>query len=92
MARSNLSTKTTPLEIIGEIVDGARDTKCIKIRYRDLKSNVTERTVEPYELKNGKLFAYDHMHNGIRSFTVSNIMSAGKTNQTYKPRYPVLIM
>lgn len=77
---------------MNEIVGGAKDLKCVRIRYRDAKQQVTERTVEPYEFKNGKLFAYDHMHQGIRAFTVANIMAAGKTNQTYNPRFPVLIV
>lgn len=92
MARRNLSAKQTPIEVMSELVNGARDLKCVRIRYRDQKQEVTERTVEPYELKNGKLFAYCHMKQGIRSFTVSNITSAAKTNETYNPRYPVLIV
>lgn len=92
MARRNLSTKTSPLEIMSEITNSARDLKCVRIRYRDQKQEITERTVEPYEMKNGKLYAYCHMKEGIRSFTVSNILSAGETNTKYNPRYPVLIV
>lgn len=74
-----------------EIVNSARDLKCVRIRYRDAKQAVTERNVEPYEFKNGKLYAYCHVKNGIRAFTVTNILSAGETNEHYNPRFPVLI-
>lgn len=77
---------------MNEITNGARDLKCVRIRYRDQKQEVTERTVEPYEMKNGKLFAYCRMKQGIRAFTVSNIMSAGETDTSYIPRFPVLIV
>lgn len=92
MARKNLSTKTNPLEIMDEIVSGAKNLKCVRIRYRDQKQIVTERTVEPYEFKNGKLYAYCHTKEGIRAFTVANILSAGKTDKSYTPRFPVLIV
>ena len=78
-------------EVFNELVNGASGTRVVRIRYRDSSGNVSERSIEPYEFKNGKLFAYDTEKQAIRSFKIESIMSALRESDTYEPRFPVLI-
>jgi predicted DNA-binding transcriptional regulator YafY len=80
-----------PSGTMKQIIQGAQELHCVAIRYRDQSQEVTERIVEPYEIKNGKLFAYCQTKEGIRGFTLINILAAVETNTSYVPRFPVLI-
>lgn len=80
-----------PTETMKQIIKGATDLHCVAIRYRDKSMEVTERVVEPYEIKDGKLFAYCHLKQGIRAFFILNILAAIETNESYNPKFPVLI-
>ena len=74
-----------------EILTAARERKILNITYKSPKKGVSERTVEPYEIKDGALFAYDIAKNAIRRFTLSNIISAKATEADFSPRWPILI-
>lgn len=80
-----------PTEAKANIVKGAANHRTVAIRYRDQAKNLSERVVEPYEFKNGKLFAYCLSKNGIRAFDVPNILVAVETTVSYTPRFPILI-
>lgn len=71
------------------ISQAARERKLLKISYIDKKKIHTTRTVEPYEIKGGKLWAYCVAKNGIRQFDVNQIIQAVVTEKTFEPRYPV---
>lgn len=71
------------------ISKAARERKLLKISYIDKKKIHTTRTVEPYEIKNGKLWAYCVAKHGIRQFDVNQIIQAVVTEKTFEPRYPV---
>lgn len=74
-----------------EIIKAARGTTILNITYKSEKKGISERTVEPYEIKNGALYAYDIAKQAIRRFTLSNIVSAKATDSTFSPRWPILI-
>lgn len=78
-------------EVQNEIVKGAIQNNLVRIRYRDKDSNLTERNIEPYEIKGGKLFGYDPEKQGIRSFKLESITGARAENEAYEPRFPILI-
>jgi predicted DNA-binding transcriptional regulator YafY len=79
---------TTALE---SVAAGARNLKLVALRYRAKDNEVTERLIEPYEFKEGKLFGYDVGKEGIRAFIIQNILAAVVTNETFEPRFPVVI-
>lgn len=74
-----------------EIIKAARETTVLNITYRSEKKGISERTVEPYEIKDGALYAYDIAKQSIRRFTLSNIISAKATESAFSPRWPILI-
>lgn len=78
-------------DIYENIAKAATDQTCLNLFYQDKEQNVTERLVEPYELKDGKLFAYCRKREGIRAFKLENIVSAQKTSQIYDARFPIQI-
>ena len=78
-------------EAFNAIVSGATKQNLVRIRYRDKEGLISERNIEPYQFKEGKLFGYDVEKMGIRSFKTENITGAITLDEGYEPRYPVLI-
>lgn len=63
----------------------------LRISYTDKKGASTSRLVEPYEIKNGSLWAYCTERDSIRNFKLSNIGMTTVTNVPFTPRFPILI-
>jgi predicted DNA-binding transcriptional regulator YafY len=74
-----------------QIEQAMMSKKLITMTYVDAKGKISVRTVEPYEIKDGKLFAYCRTRNAIRGFSLSNITAVKQTDMDYAPRYPVQI-
>ncbi|WP_142340374.1 WYL domain-containing protein [Priestia megaterium] len=72
-------------------MNGAANKRLIAIRYRDKDNQLSVRKVEPYELRDGKLFAYDPEKGGIRAFFTQNIEAALATTDDFEPRFPIKI-
>lgn len=86
-----LPTDQNPTERWNSIMNGAAQKQMIAIRYRDKDNQLSVRKVEPYEVKDGKLFAYDPEKGGIRAFFTQNIEAALKTDDGFEPRFPIKI-
>lgn len=87
----NLPADQHPTERWATIVEGARTNHIVAIRYRDKSFELTERLVEPYEVKEGKLYAYCLLKKGIRAFILDNISAAAATDDEYIPRFPIVM-
>lgn len=74
-----------------EIKIAAKNNTLLSISYLDSKGNFTERLVEPYELKNGSLFAYCTEKESIRNFKLSKINAAYSSTIKFNPRWPINI-
>ena len=74
-----------------EIIKAARNTTILNLTYQSQKKGVSQRTVEPYEIKNNALYAYDLSKQSIRRFNLSNIINAEATETHFTPRWPVQI-
>lgn len=77
--------------IMQAIKEAADKKTLLQISYVDKSNKPSIRTVEPYEIKNGKLFAYCTAKDGIRAFNLENIQSAELHYNEYKPRFEILI-
>lgn len=86
-----LPTDQDPSRRWDSIMRGAVEQKLIAIRYRNKDNGLSVRQVEPYELKDGKLFAYDPEKGGIRAFLTQNIEAAVTTDDVFEPRFPIKI-
>lgn len=87
----NLPADQHPTERWATIVEGARTNHIVAIRYRDKSFELTERLVEPYEVKEGKLYAYCLLKKGIRAFILDNILATAATDDEYIPRFPIVM-
>jgi predicted DNA-binding transcriptional regulator YafY len=87
----NLPIEQNPKDAMDNIIQGATNRQSVAIRYRDTSNELSERVVEPYEIKNGKLFAHCQSKGGIRAFAITNILAAIVTDTPYEPRFPVKI-
>lgn len=76
---------------ISEIKISAKNKTLVSISYLDSKGNFTERLVEPYEIKNGSLFAYCTEKESIRNFKLSKINAAYHSTIKFNPRWPINI-
>jgi predicted DNA-binding transcriptional regulator YafY len=61
----------------------------VKLKYIDSKGTITERMIEPYEIKEGKLYGYSIKDDGIRSFKIESVLDATKTESKFVPRWPI---
>lgn len=78
-------------DVIAKIGIAAGEQKLLQLTYVDAKGKPSIRTVEPYEVKDGKLFAYCTVKDGIRAFKLDSIQSAEVHISEYTPRFPILI-
>ncbi len=69
----------------------AQRQRTVNITYRDSKGEVSTREVEPYEFKDGGLYAYCYRRQNIRFFKADRIQHAKITNRTFIPRWPIKI-
>jgi hypothetical protein len=90
MTQQTLLDFTSP-GIMDTIRRAEQQNKVLSLAYKDSKGDVTERSGEPYEIKDGGLYMYCYLRNSIRLFKLSNIMSAKVTNQTFVPKFPMKI-
>lgn len=80
------------MAILDEIRNSAKQRKLLSITYRDNKAQITTRTVESYEIKNGILFyGFDVEKDEIRSFKLNGILKAEVLPETFTPRFPIKI-
>ena len=66
-----------------------RDRRVLRIRYTDKSGNRSERNIEPYEIRDGKLWGYCRKRRGIRQFDLSKVENPRVTRHTFIPKYPV---
>jgi predicted DNA-binding transcriptional regulator YafY len=76
-------------ELTKIIKETAKHGKVLRIKYVNAKDENSIRNVEPYEIRNGKLWAYCRQKRGIRQFSMENIQSAKPTPYNYFPKWPV---
>ena len=77
--------------IMFAISESARNNTILSLTYKAKDGKVSYRSVEPYEIKDGGLFAYDIAKGSIRKFLISSILSAESQDAKFNPRYPVQI-
>lgn len=78
-------------DIMSIIHQAGSEQRILNITYKAKDGKVTHRTVEPYEVKNGGLYAYDINKHGIRNFTLQNIVAADVADTIFSPRFPILV-
>lgn len=83
-----MNSGTNPMN---QIRNAANNQLLVTINYTDSKGIMSERIVEPYEIKNGSLYAYCTDKESIRMFKISRINSAVCSSIKYVPRWPVNI-
>lgn len=78
-------------KVSGDLVSGLNraieEHTLATISYVDSKSKPSVRTIEPYEIKEGKLYGFCLTKNGIRAFKLTNIQTAEFLTRTFAPRY-----
>lgn len=84
----NLAAENRTIDIIRT---GAKDLKTVVITYQSKDGTITERETEPYDISNGKYWGYCLSSQGIRQFTIGNILTLYVTDTNYRPRWPVKI-
>ena len=75
----------------------AADKKIVRVTYQDSQGRVTERRMEPYEIKGGYFFGWgiDPGSNGelgIKRMIIGRITKVEVTEETFIPRYPNMIL
>lgn len=79
------------MPIINKLQEASKKQSTVRLSYSDSKGVVSVREVEPYEIKEDKLYAFCLGKQSIRAFKLSKIHSLEVTNNIFKPRFPVMI-
>jgi predicted DNA-binding transcriptional regulator YafY len=68
-----------------------KDREQVRIEYTDKNGKQMVRTIRPYEVRGGYVWATDTKHGAghIHSFKVSRIKSAAPVGRNFKPRWDV---
>lgn len=78
-------------KVSGDLVSGLNraieEHTLATISYVDSKNKPSVRTIEPYEIKEGKLYGFCLTKNGIRAFKLTNIQTVEFLTRTFVPRY-----
>jgi predicted DNA-binding transcriptional regulator YafY len=76
---------------IREIRKAGKSKHQVQIQYTSVSGRAISRTIRPYEIKDGMLFATSNKHgaNQICSFKVNRIKSAKPLEKKFKPRWEV---
>lgn len=63
----------------------------VKIEYTGRNGRTVQRTVRPYEIRGGYLWATDTTHGAahIHSFKLSRVRKAEPVGRKYRPRWPI---
>jgi predicted DNA-binding transcriptional regulator YafY len=77
--------------VMVKIKQAAAEQKLLQITYIDAKNQPSIRTIEPYEIKEGKLFGFCTVKDAIRAFNLDRIQSAELHLSEFTPRYPILL-
>lgn len=71
------------------IAQAGQERRVIVMTYVDAKNKHTIRTVEPYEIKEGKFFGFCLEKNAIRAFKLDGIVNVSIQPETFEPRFEV---
>lgn len=78
------------MSVISDIKQAGKEKKLLKITYRKSSGEVSERVVEPYEIRSdGKFWGWDTEKDEIRQFFIVNILSTEILDEEYSPRWDV---
>lgn len=80
-------------DYIDVVQQAARENKVLLMEYSSPKTGkyTSGRRVEPYEIKDGFLFAWDIDANSIKKFYEYGISNLEITEEVFLPRFPILI-
>lgn len=78
-------------DILNKIKQAGAEQKLLLITYIDAKNKPSIRTIEPYEIKDGKLFGHCTNKDAIRAFSLDKIQAAELHLNEFKPRFPILV-
>ena len=88
-AVQNVVTTDKTQNVIPTIIKSGIKNVLAKIKYKDANGTITERKIEPYEIKNGMLYGFSSEKNSIRAFKTNNIIEATMTRTKFVPRWPI---
>ena len=73
------------------IRQAGKDREQVRIEYTDRHGRTVVRTIRPYEVRGGYVWATDTTHGAghIHSFKASRIKSAEPVGRNFKPRWDV---
>ena len=80
------------MAVMDSIRQAAREKKLLRIQYRALDGTLSDRSVEPYEIRGGtRLWAWDVAKDEIRHFIITGILSAVVLDEVFKEQFPIKI-
>lgn len=79
------------MDIMSAIHEAMQNTKLLNLTYQAKDGKITSRTVEPYEFKDGGLYAFDTNKESIRKFMLDGIKTAEVSDIVFTPRWPIII-
>ena len=75
--------------VLQTLKQGGREQRRVRLRYTRLDGKTVTRTVDPYEIRAGNVFAVCRTHGRIHEFRLAGIQKATLLKTGYRPKWPV---
>jgi len=79
------------MSVISDIKDAGKNKKLLRIVYKKKDGEVTDRVVEPYEIRQGRFFGYDTNKDSIREFIITGIIETEILEEEFEPRWEIKV-
>lgn len=73
------------------IARAMKEQKMLRFRYADVNGKLSDRCVEPYEVRGFGMFAHDPSKGAIRQFKIARMGSIQVVDQRFDPKFPVRV-
>lgn len=75
-----------------DIKKAGKERKLLRIVYRGLTGEISDRIIEVYEIKNGRVYGWDiDKDDHIRNFMIVGILETEILDQQYSPKWPIKV-
>lgn len=73
------------------IMRAMKEQKLLRFRYADVNGKLSDRCVEPYEIRGFGMYAHDPGKGAIRQFKIARMGSIQVVEQKFEPKFPVRV-
>lgn len=79
------------MSVISDIKEAGKNKKLLRMVYKKKNGEITDRTVESYEIRGTRFFGYDVAKDEIREFIITGIIETEILEEEFEPRWEIKV-